>query len=541
MSESTSSPSVSVHPVSPSSSLSSTDSAPRSEPTSDEQPDLGFNELLREYSHLQPHHRIPIQIRSATSSTTPTYHAESVTGTDFRIRSGRGNSRGTPSVLSTVSTFTRPPTSSLQPDGSTVWANPLIAPYLPSNTPSNETFPEEEEEEEEEDYLSSESASRASTALTVEIRDIRSLDDGSHDLDPDEFSPEPISSIPIPVESAHQQLDSLETPNTEDDIDSLSSHNQRGDSSITSRDIIRRTVTSSSHEQSDNSMQLQSQVLPAASMFTSTSSLSFTSSDDVNVSVSIADPSASSSINTHVDRTVGAATSSESTSTLMNVYLNRSGNPIPSRTISDSSYPTTRALSSSFSLISYQLSEAPSVTDIRHEESDPEMASDRPEHSDGSHSISSATSNFSRISTQRSSGFSSSRSTALPQRLFHSRSHFSISVTDSSLPNPHSLFAATPLTNPHSLSAASPLTNPHSLPAESPLINPYSSAATPEDPPTANDQLLSAVLGNTVDNLATPDQPPSEAILYEPSRLIFEPIHDEEDDPGSRQSPSSFA
>jgi hypothetical protein len=49
--------------------------------------------------------------------------------------------------LSTLSTFTRPPTSSLQPDGSTVWANPLIASYLPRSTPSNETYLEEEEQE----------------------------------------------------------------------------------------------------------------------------------------------------------------------------------------------------------------------------------------------------------------------------------------------------------------------------------------------------------------------------------------------------------
>jgi hypothetical protein len=543
MSESTSSPSVNVHPVSPSSSLS-TDSAPRSEPTSDEQPDLGFNELLREYSHLQPHPRIPIQIRSATSSTTPTYHAESVTGSDFRIRSGRGNSRGTPSALSTLSTFTRPPTSSLQPDGSTVWAHPLIASYLPRSTPSND--PEEEE------YSPSESASRASTALTVEIRDVRSFDGESRDLDPDTFSPEPSSAIPIQVESENQRLDSLETPLTEDDIDSLSSHNQIGDSSMTSRGILRRTITSSSQEQSDNSitsMQLQSQVIPASTII-STSSLSFTSSDDAGMSISIAGPSASSSINSRMDSTIGAPTSSESTSTVMNVFLNPSA-------LTDSSYQTTRTTSSAFSLMSYQFPDSPSVADVHREDSESEMVSGRrPLHSNGSLSMSSATSSSIAMLTQQTLGSSSSRSTTLTERPFTSQSNFSIPATESPLQNPHSLLAASPLTNPHSLNAASPLLNPHSLPATSPLPNPFSSAATPETDlrlPMINDQFM-PTMGSAVqldharevtvvNDLDTPDHPLS-AILFEPPLRIFEPIHDDEDEAGNRfsnQHSSSYA
>ena len=552
MSESTSSPSVNVHPVSPSDSLSSTsDSAPRSDPTSDEQPDLGFNELLREYSHLQPHPRFPIQIRSATSSTTPTYHAESVTGSDFRVRSGRGNSRGTPSALSTLSTFTRPPTSSIQPDGSTVWAHPLIASYLPRSTPSHETYPEEGGEEEEE-YSPSESASRASTALTVEIRDFHPFDDESHELDNDEFSPEPTSAIPIQVESDSQRLDSLETPNTEDDIDSLSSlsHNQIGDSSS---DIIRRTVTSSSQEQSDNSIQLQSQVVPPASTFSSKSSFSFTSSDDTGMSISIADPSASSSINSRIDRTVGALTSSESTSTLMNVFLNPNSNPIPQRTVSDSPYPMNGTPSSSLSLISYQVPETPSVTDVHREDSEPEMSSDRRSlHSNSSRTISSNIPS-SIVMLQPSSG---SPSTASTQRAFNSRSTFSIPATASSMLNPHSVLAVSPLTNPHSLSAVSPLPNPHSLPASSPLPNPYSSVATPETDlrfPIITDRFMSTTLGNVaqvdrsragvVNDMDTPEQPPSEALPFEPPPRIFKAIRDDEDEPGreiSNERSSSY-
>lgn len=515
MSESTSSPS-NVHPVSPYSSLSPTDSAPRSEPTSDEQPDLGFNQVLREYSHFQPHPRIPIQIRSPTSSTTPTYHADSVTGSDFRVRSGR---RSTQSALTSVSTFTRPPTSSVQPEGSTVWDHPFIVPYLPG-TPSNDILPEEED-----DYSPSESASRASTPLTVEIRDFRSnsFDDESRDSD---FSPEPTSAIPIQVASDNQQIDSLDTPHTEDDIDSLSSQDRR-ESSMTSRDMIHRTATSSSQEQSDNSLsiQLQSQVIPVAS--TSTSSLSFASSDDAGQSISIAGPSAPSSINSLIDSTVGVPTSSESTSTLMNVFLNRSRNPISPRTVSDSS----------FSLIS-QLPETPSVTGIHREEFEPEMFSDhRPQRSNDTRTISSA---ISISLTQPSLGSSSSRSTALAQRPFNSRSNLSLPATDASLPNPHSLYAATPLTNPHSLAGASPLTNPHSLPATSPLMNPYSLAATPETGLHFPGDTSRFIFENAaqpsdsrtitfVDDLDTPDRL---------SRRIFEPIRDDEDEASNQHSGS---
>ena len=463
----------------PSSSLSS----PDSDPTSDELPDLGFNQLLREYSHLQPHPRIPIQIRSQTSSTTPTYHAESLDGDDIRART---TSRG---AQSTLSTFTRPPTSTVEPDGSTVWDHPFIAPYLPSSTPSND-------DELDDDYSASESVSRASTSLTVEIRDLRSFDDQSPLLG---FSPEPTSA----VVTTNQRLDSLdETPQSEDDI--------------------------SSQDQSDHSptsIQLQSQVITVAS----SSSLSLASSDGAGVSVSIAGLSGPSSINSRIDGTLGRPTSSESTSTLMNVFLNRSRNPIPPRTVSDSSYSTTTR-SSAISLISYQLPESPSVADLH------------PERSDSEH--------FSHLRLQPSTASASTTLSSLAfsaaQRSFNSHSNLSVPVTDATLPNPHSLPAPSPLTNPHSLAAPSPLTNPHSLPAASPtLTNPYSSIATPDTalrPLMPNDQLMSPQSRQiaVVDDLDTPYNPPSEAILYGPSRRIFEPVRDDENEARPRFSDQPF-
>ena len=69
MSDTTSPSSVHLHPLSPSSSMSSTDSAPQSEPTSDEQPDLGaFTTVLRAWTYLQPPPRIPLQTRPTSSS-----------------------------------------------------------------------------------------------------------------------------------------------------------------------------------------------------------------------------------------------------------------------------------------------------------------------------------------------------------------------------------------------------------------------------------------------------------------------------------------
>jgi hypothetical protein len=61
-------------------------------------------------------------------------HAEqSLNGYDIPSRTER-------SGLSTVSSFTRAPTSSIHPDGSTAWVHPQIASYLFSNTPSNEQY-----------------------------------------------------------------------------------------------------------------------------------------------------------------------------------------------------------------------------------------------------------------------------------------------------------------------------------------------------------------------------------------------------------------
>lgn len=450
--------------------LSSPKSSLHSYPTSDEQPDLGFNQLLREYSHLQPQPRIPIQIRSQTSSTTPTYHTQSVT---------------THRTQSSLSTFTRPPTSTLEPDGETVWDHPFIAPYLPSSN----------DDELDDDYSASESLSRASTSLTVEISDLRSFNNDDHS--PFAFSPEPTSAVAI--------VDSLaETPQTEVDIDFSSSHPHSDDS--------------------PTSIQLQSQVIPVASA----SSLSLASSDEAGVTVSIAAFSGPSSINSRIDGTLGRPTSSESTSTLMNVFLNRSRNPIPPRTASDSSYSTTTR-TSSFSLISYQLPESPSVPDL--------SESEQP---------------FPHLRLQPSSSISSPSTTTLPtsssaflaaQRSFNSHSNLSVPGTDATLPNPHSLPAPSPLTNPHSLSAPSPLTNPHSLPAASPtLTNPYSFVTTP-------DAALRHLMPNesprsrqvaVVDDLDTPYNPPSESILYDPSRRIFEPIRDDESEPRRRFLDQSF-
>jgi hypothetical protein len=130
MSDTTSPPSVHLHPLSPSSSMSSTGSAPQSEPTSDEQPDLGaFTSVLRAWTYLQPPPRIPVQIHSPTTSTTTTFHPDqSVVDSDFQSNSG--------TLPPSSSSFTRPPSSSLLQEESTVWNHAPIASYLYSGTPS---------------------------------------------------------------------------------------------------------------------------------------------------------------------------------------------------------------------------------------------------------------------------------------------------------------------------------------------------------------------------------------------------------------------
>ena len=391
MSEATSSPSGAIS--SSSSSLSSPSSAPISEPTSDEQPDLGaFVTVLREFNHLQPPPRIPIQIRTATSSTTPTFH--SVSGAELRSRSGRtGNSQiGSHGTESTLSSFTRPPSSSFHPDGSTVWTHALIASYLNSGTPSNDVITDDEEYERmggEYQYTP------ASIALTVDIAsemDCLSFDERSHDSNPPfvEMSPYPQSDsvIPLPVilESNTQRLDSRET-DFEDDLERSTDRDHGDSSSATSRDIIRpfledpvstaiTTTNSQHHSRSEShltSIQLQSQARPNTTTVASpSSSLSYPilpSSGAAPYISSVSVPQQPSSPENN-PRNIAITGNSP---TYLASLLNRSQNPIPPRTTSDSSLTTTgSASSSSLSLLSYQIIETPPLP--VEEESDPETS-----------------------------------------------------------------------------------------------------------------------------------------------------------------------
>ena len=156
MSDTTSPSSGHLHPLSPSSSLSSTDSAPQSEPTSDEQPDLGaFTTVLRAWTYLQPPPRIPVQIYSPTTSATTTFQPDqSVVDSDFQSNSqallaSSSSFNRPPSgsvlhedstegshALQSFSSFTRPTSSSVLQEESTVWNHAPIASYLYSETPS---------------------------------------------------------------------------------------------------------------------------------------------------------------------------------------------------------------------------------------------------------------------------------------------------------------------------------------------------------------------------------------------------------------------
>jgi len=393
MSEATFSPSVRPGAISSaSSSLSSTDSAPVSEPTSDEQPDLGaFVTVLREFNHLQPPPRIPIQIRSATSSTTPTFH--SVSGAELRSRSGRtGNSRiGSHGAASTLSSFTRPPSSSVHPDGSTVWNHALIASYLHTGTPSNDVITDDEEHE---GMGGGYQYTPASIALTVDIAsemDYSSFDEGSHDSNPPfvEMSPYPHSdSVPLPVilESDTQRLDSRETAHFEDDLERSTDRDHGDTSSATSRDIIRPfvedpvstaiTTNSQNHSRSEShldSIQLLSQARPNTTTAPSpSSSLSYPTLPSSGVAPYISSVSAPQQLSSpdHNPRNIAIAGNSP---TYLASLLNRSQNPIPPRTTSDSSLTTTgSASSSSLSLLSYQIIETPPLP--VEEESDPETS-----------------------------------------------------------------------------------------------------------------------------------------------------------------------
>ena len=540
MSETTS-PSISILPVSPYSldSLNSpADSAPRSDPTSDEEADLGFNQVLRELPHLQPSHRIPIQIRSATSSTTPTYHAESVTGTDVRSRAQRSrNSNSTRASrsgmsASTLSSFTRPPTSSMQPDGSTVWDHPRIASYLfgLGGTPSNEHSIEEEEEEEDatDNRYSLSPASRSSTPRTVEIADEHDLPEDQSQQLREVFSPETTTSaipVTVAVASESQRLDSRETARTEDDeieIDSLS-NSREASNSLTymarprppfQEEQTITTPSSQEYESSDLGIQLRSQPAPLSS----TSSISLSSyENDSGITIPIAGPSSvnsfiTTSIETPTYNTDSSTSASDSASTLMDVVRNRGRNPPPSNTISDLYTTTTGTATrtgtrSNLSLLSYQLPETPSAGVI-YEDSEPERLPGlrTPRHAN--------------VSSNPPSG---SETASTSSSMMTQQSYSSGTGTSSGTVSGHRRMVS------HASNAsASPNSDLSSL------------FPTSEGPPfTAGGNILLGVPGvidtwreiAVVNDLGTPDQPPSESILFEPPRRIFEPIRDDEDEP----------
>ena len=478
MSEATSSPSGLIS--SSSSSLSSPSSAPISEPTSDEQPDLGaFVTVLREFNHLQPPPRIPIQIRTATSSTTPTFH--SVSGAELRSHSGHtGTSRiGSHVAGSTLSSFTRPPSSSVHPEGSTVWNHALIASYLNNGTgtPSNDVITDEEYEGMGEGYQ----YTPASIALTVEIAsetDYPSFDERSHDSTPPfvEMSPYPQSDsiIPLPVilESDMQRLDSRETARFEDDLE-LSTDRDHGDtSSATSRDIIRpfledpvsTTITSHSqnHSRSEShltSIQLQSQARPnTTTMASPLSSLSYPTMPSSGVAPYISSASVPQQLSSPENNPRNIDIMGNSPTYLASL-LNRSQNPIPPRTTSDSSLTTTgSASSSSLSLLSYQIIETPPLP--VEEESDPETSMrpslprpPMPAATSTNTVASLSTTSLASLKTQRSvpsqvdsssastNSFATQRQRPLHQVFNESSgasSQTSLPASVSTLPNPHS-------------------------------------------------------------------------------------------------------
>ena len=117
--------------------MSSTDSAPQSEPTSDEQPDLGaFTTVLRAWTYLQPPPRIPVQIHSPTTSTTTTFQPDqSVVDSDFQ-----SNSQAQPP---SPSSFTRPLSSNVLHEESTLGSHapPLSASFI--RPPSGRVLQEE--------------------------------------------------------------------------------------------------------------------------------------------------------------------------------------------------------------------------------------------------------------------------------------------------------------------------------------------------------------------------------------------------------------
>ncbi|KAF8154739.1 hypothetical protein B0H34DRAFT_535684 [Crassisporium funariophilum] len=430
MSETTSSPYVHLHPISPSSSLSSTDSAPQSEPTSDEQPDLGaFTTVLRAWTHLQPPPRIPVQIHPATSSTTTTFQPDqSVIDSDFPSRSGRSrNSRiSNRSAGSILSSFTRPPSSSVHPEGSTVWNHAPIAWYLQSGTPSNDRISDEDENEiaiyndadndllMPGEYTPSPPNSLASTegARTVEIAselDFPSFDDDSQDssLEPSDSSVypyivDPDVAVPVSLHDDSQRLDSRETAH-EDEGEEVGlqavEEDYADDSSLTSMDnmiprsrllapappsTLTQSRSQSQTQSAVTSVQLQSQACaPTTSANSSSPSLlvhSTSESPALAALPSLSLPSVSNhSLSPSSNNNPSISNSSPSTSTLITNIQNRNRNLLPPRTISDSSVATTGSGSSSLSLLSYQIPETPPLSGQEQPDHDLDLGMPRPQ------------------------------------------------------------------------------------------------------------------------------------------------------------------
>ncbi|KAF6760412.1 hypothetical protein DFP72DRAFT_959700 [Ephemerocybe angulata] len=115
LSDSTSTNSRLSEPISP---TFSTDTAPRSEATSDEQPDLGaFTTILRAWNHLQPPRRIPIpQFHSSPPSQT-SQKAQSSTSSQSRTF---GSEAGTDNPVTEAA--------------ETLWAQRQLQSYLNSTT-----------------------------------------------------------------------------------------------------------------------------------------------------------------------------------------------------------------------------------------------------------------------------------------------------------------------------------------------------------------------------------------------------------------------
>lgn len=123
--------------ISPSFSSDSASSAPHSEPTSDEQPDLGaFTTVLRAWTYLQPHPRIPPPLFPSSSSSR-TYRPDTSSISSF-TRPGTSAATGTESPLPEV-------------EGSTVWNQRRIQSYLDlySGTQSSDRLDDGEDLQEE--------------------------------------------------------------------------------------------------------------------------------------------------------------------------------------------------------------------------------------------------------------------------------------------------------------------------------------------------------------------------------------------------------